>query len=191
MATEKAWGGRFTEDLDEVASKFMVSVEVDKHLGAVDVRGSIAHAEMLCAIGVLTVEERDAITAGLSQIGQELERGAFVFDPAREDVHMNVEAELTARRARWAKAAHGPLAQRPGRHRPAALRARARAATWATRSTALALALVAAPSARWTPSSRRTPTCSGRSPTASRTTSSRTSRCSPRPRPPRRLPPAG
>jgi argininosuccinate lyase len=97
MATEKAWGGRFTEDLDEVASKFLVSVEVDKHLGAVDVRGSIAHAEMLCAIGVLTVEERDAITAGLGQIGQELERGAFVFDPAREDVHMNVEATLTER----------------------------------------------------------------------------------------------
>jgi argininosuccinate lyase len=97
MSTDKAWGGRFTEDLDEVASNFLVSVEVDKHLGEVDVRGSIAHAEMLCAIGVLTEQERDAITAGLGKIKDELAQGAFRFDPAREDVHMNVEATLTER----------------------------------------------------------------------------------------------
>jgi argininosuccinate lyase len=97
MATEKAWGGRFTEDLDEVAGRFLVSVEVDKHLGAVDVRGSIAHAEMLCAIGVLREDERDAIVAGLQKIGAELAAGTFHFDPAREDVHMNVEATLTER----------------------------------------------------------------------------------------------
>lgn len=97
MATGKAWGGRFAEDLDAVASRFLASVEVDQHLGAVDVRGSIAHAEMLCAIGVLSEAERDAILAGLERIGRELAEGAFRFDPAREDVHMNVEATLTER----------------------------------------------------------------------------------------------
>jgi argininosuccinate lyase len=97
MATEKAWGGRFTEDLDEVASRFLASVEVDRTLGDVDVRGSIAHAEMLCAIGVLRPDERDAIVQGLGQIRVELAEGRFAFDPAREDVHMNVEATLTER----------------------------------------------------------------------------------------------
>ncbi|MDP3274104.1 MAG: argininosuccinate lyase [Deltaproteobacteria bacterium] len=97
MATHKAWGGRFSEDLDEVASKFLASVEVDGALGEVDVQGSIAHATMLCSIGVLSAEERDAIVAGLTQIASEITNKTFVFDPAREDVHMNIEGALTDR----------------------------------------------------------------------------------------------
>src|SRR5690349_14994053 len=97
MSTQKAWGGRFSEELDAVASRYLASVEVDKRLAEVDIRGSIAHAEMLCRIGVLTHGERDAITRGLEEILGEVRAGTFAFDPAREDVHMNVEGALTDR----------------------------------------------------------------------------------------------
>lgn len=97
MSTQKAWGGRFTEDLDEVASRFLSSVDVDRRLAEVDIQGSIAHAEMLARIGVLTETERDAIVRGLEQILDEVRKGTFSFDPSREDVHMNVEGALIER----------------------------------------------------------------------------------------------
>ncbi len=97
MSTHKAWGGRFTEDLDAEAAEFLVSVEVDQHFGQQDVRGSIAHAQMLCAVGVLSDQECEQIVKGLEQIAAEMVASTFVYDPAREDVHMNVEATLTDR----------------------------------------------------------------------------------------------
>ena len=97
MSTHKAWGGRFTEDLDAEAAEFLVSVLVDQHFGQQDVRGSIAHAQMLCAVGVLSEQECAQIVTGLEQIAAEMVAGTFVYDPAREDVHMNVEATLTDR----------------------------------------------------------------------------------------------
>ncbi len=97
MATHKAWGGRFSEDLDEVASAFLASVAVDKRLAEADIQGSLAHAEMLSHVGVISPDECDAIARGLSAIRDEIRAGTFTWDPAREDVHMNIEAVLIER----------------------------------------------------------------------------------------------
>jgi argininosuccinate lyase len=95
--SEKAWGGRFEQELDALAARFSASVGFDQRLGLVDVRGSIAHARMLAAQGVLSEDDAARIVAGLTQIAGEIERGEMRWDPAREDVHMNVEALLTER----------------------------------------------------------------------------------------------
>ncbi len=95
--SDTAWGGRFEEALDALALRYSASVDVDSRLAFEDIEGSLAHAEMLSAQGILSEEERDAISAGLTQIRDEIARGEFVWDPAREDVHMNIEATLTER----------------------------------------------------------------------------------------------
>jgi argininosuccinate lyase len=95
--SDKSWGGRFREELDAQAAAFSASVDVDKRLAAQDIRGSLAHARMLGARGILAPADVAAIERGLAQIADEIERGEFVWDPAREDVHMNVEAALTER----------------------------------------------------------------------------------------------
>jgi argininosuccinate lyase len=95
--TDKSWGGRFAEELNAHAAAFSASVEVDKRLGPQDIRGSIAHARMLGARGILSAEDVEKIISGLTTLGAEIERGELTWDPAREDVHMNIEARLTER----------------------------------------------------------------------------------------------
>jgi argininosuccinate lyase len=95
--SDKSWGGRFDEDLDAHAAAFSASVDVDKRLHAQDIRGSIAHARMLGARGILNQDDVARIVAGLTLIGEECAAGTMVWDTAREDVHMNIEATLTAR----------------------------------------------------------------------------------------------
>jgi len=95
--SDKSWGGRFAEELNAQAAAFSASVDVDKRLAPQDVRGSIAHARMLGARGILQSEDVERIVAGLTQIAGEIERGELKWDPAREDVHMNIEATLTER----------------------------------------------------------------------------------------------
>ncbi|MFO0649154.1 MAG: argininosuccinate lyase [Polyangiales bacterium] len=97
MATKTAWGGRFQQELDAGAARFLESVSFDKRLAEEDIAGSLAHADMLAAIGVLTESDVTAIRRGLGQIRAEIRAGTFVWDVAREDVHMNVESSLTAR----------------------------------------------------------------------------------------------
>ncbi|MBI5513572.1 MAG: argininosuccinate lyase [Deltaproteobacteria bacterium] len=94
MATDKAWGGRFSAELDAGAARFLESVSFDKRLADEDLRGSLAHAEMLGSIGVLSPEEVRALTEGLSALRDTVRAGDFPWDPAREDVHMNLEAAL-------------------------------------------------------------------------------------------------
>ena len=91
------WGGRFSESTDQFVQEFTASVNFDKRLYAHDIRGSIAHATMLAEVGVLTTVERDQIVDGLTAIKAEIEAGKFVWSVALEDVHMNIEAELTRR----------------------------------------------------------------------------------------------
>jgi argininosuccinate lyase len=91
------WKGRFQQDTARLLSQYSESISFDWRLYACDIRGSIAHSNALLAAGVLTQEEQAAIEAGLRQIGADIESGAFHFDPALEDVHMNIEAELTRR----------------------------------------------------------------------------------------------
>jgi argininosuccinate lyase len=95
--SEKAWGGRFEEELAEVALRYSASVGVDKRLAPEDVRGSIAHVRMLAAQGIVPAEDAAKIEAGLRAIGGEIAEGRFAWDDKREDVHMNIEATLTDR----------------------------------------------------------------------------------------------
>ncbi len=95
--TDKAWGGRFDEELDGVAARINASVETDKRLGPEDVRGSIAHVRMLAARGIVSADDATKIEAGLTRIGEEIAAGTMAWRADREDVHMNVEALLTER----------------------------------------------------------------------------------------------
>ncbi|MEM7137912.1 MAG: argininosuccinate lyase [Myxococcota bacterium] len=94
--SKKAWGGRFAEELDAIAARFSASVEVDKRLAPEDIEGSIAHVQMLAERGILSKADAEQITNGLQTIGQAIERGEFAWDADKEDVHMNIEAALTA-----------------------------------------------------------------------------------------------
>jgi len=92
----QSWGGRFTEATDAFVEAFTASVQFDQRLYHHDIAGSIAHATMLEKVGVLTTEERDSIISGLEQVRDEIEAGDFNWSISLEDVHMNVEARLTA-----------------------------------------------------------------------------------------------
>lgn len=93
----KPWGGRFTEPTDAFVERFTASVNFDKRMYHHDIAGSIAHATMLAAVGVLTNEEKNTIISGLEAIHSDIEQGKFEWSVALEDVHMNIEAELTKR----------------------------------------------------------------------------------------------
>ena len=95
--SDKAWGGRFEDELDALALRFSASVDVDKRLADQDIRGSIAHVRMLASRGVVTEADAEKIAAGLEAIRGEIERGEMRWDPKKEDVHMNVESLLTER----------------------------------------------------------------------------------------------
>jgi argininosuccinate lyase len=92
--TEKAWSGRFSEPVNELVKRFTASVGFDKRLAAVDIQGSLAHAQMLAKVGVISADDLAAITRGMDQLSQEIASQTFVWDVAREDVHMNIEARL-------------------------------------------------------------------------------------------------
>jgi argininosuccinate lyase len=94
-ATEKPWGGRFTEPTDAFVEQFTASVEFDQRLYFHDIQGSIAHASMLAKVGVLTNDEKDQILSGLKEVQAEIEAGDFQWSVKLEDVHMNIEARLT------------------------------------------------------------------------------------------------
>lgn len=89
--------GRFASGPAEDVAQFTESISFDRRLWRQDIAGSKAHAKMLSAIGVLTAEESGAIARGLDEIGQEIAAGQFEWKPELEDVHMNIEAELTRR----------------------------------------------------------------------------------------------
>ena len=90
------WGGRFSEPTDAFVARFTASVDIDARLYHHDIRGSIAHANMLRSIGVLDKNEHAAVMEGLTTIEREIQAGEFAWDAALEDVHMNIEARLTA-----------------------------------------------------------------------------------------------
>jgi argininosuccinate lyase len=94
---DKPWGGRFVGATDKLVEEFTTSLPFDRRLYRQDIRGSQAHARMLARQGVLSPEEAEALIRGLEEILGEIEAGEFVFDPALEDIHMAVEARLTAK----------------------------------------------------------------------------------------------
>jgi argininosuccinate lyase len=93
----KPWGGRFGEKTDRRVEEFSESISFDRRLFEHDIRGSIAHAEMLAHVGLLTSDECQQIVRGLSDIRAEIEGGRFPFVLEREDIHMHVEAALIDR----------------------------------------------------------------------------------------------
>jgi argininosuccinate lyase len=92
--TQRMWGGRFADEPTEAVRQFTESVRFDWRLYRHDIAGSIAHARGLAKIGVLTKTEAGRIIRGLRAIEKKIEAGRFAWDPALEDVHMNIEAAL-------------------------------------------------------------------------------------------------
>lgn len=95
--SKKPWGGVFEGAIDPRVEKFTESVSFDHRLHAHDIQGSIAHAHMLAARGILTQDESDQIAAALTEIGTEIAAGTFQFREELEDVHMNIERALVER----------------------------------------------------------------------------------------------
>ncbi|MGB1141126.1 MAG: argininosuccinate lyase, partial [Halioglobus sp.] len=93
--TSKLWGGRFSEATDSFVQRFTASVGFDQRMAEQDIQGSLAHARMLAATGVLSTDELGEIESGLAQVAQEIASGEFQWSVALEDVHMNIEARLT------------------------------------------------------------------------------------------------
>ena len=91
----KLWGGRFEQSTHNIVERFSSSVEFDQRLHAHDIQGSLAHARMLCKVGVISDNDFAQIEQGLSQILNEIEGGEFIWSSALEDVHMNIESRLT------------------------------------------------------------------------------------------------
>jgi len=90
------WSGRFTENVSEFTQRFGASLPVDKQLYAQDIAGSIAHAHMLAAQGVISQEDAQLIEEGLGRIKAQIDAGEFPFDINDEDIHMSVEKALIA-----------------------------------------------------------------------------------------------
>src|SRR5438067_4814611 len=93
--SNKMWGGRFTERPDAIMEEINVSIDVDRHLYAQDIAASKAHAAMLAAQGIITASDAKNIGKGLDTILSEIGKGAFDFERALEDIHMNVESRLS------------------------------------------------------------------------------------------------
>ncbi|MFM7290109.1 MAG: argininosuccinate lyase [Planctomycetia bacterium] len=97
QGSHKAWGGVFREPTDKRVEAFSESVSFDRRLADDDIDGSIAHARMLAACGLLTATEADAIAQALEAIRLEIAHGKFEFTASKEDIHLHIEAALTAR----------------------------------------------------------------------------------------------
>ena len=93
----KSWHGRFSQAADALTEQFVESLSFDRRLWKYDVVGSIAHAEMLADVGLISRSDCAAIKRGLREIEEEIEAGKFKWDTSCEDIHMVIEAALTAK----------------------------------------------------------------------------------------------
>ena len=91
----KAWSGRFNEPVAELVKRYTASVEFDQRLAEFDIQGSLAHARMLGAQGIIGADDVAAIERGLSEILEEIRAGQFEWLLELEDVHLNIEKRLT------------------------------------------------------------------------------------------------
>ena len=94
---EKMWAGRFIGALDRMADDFNSSIHFDSKMYEQDIKGSLAHASMLCAQGIISVFDFEKISAGLEEILADIKENRLEIDMNAEDIHMFVEAELTKR----------------------------------------------------------------------------------------------
>jgi len=91
----EAWSALFSEPMSELVQRYTASVFFDQRLWRADIQGSLAHAEMLQAQGIISAQDLADIQRGLSQITQDIEGGQFEWKLELEDVHLNIEARLT------------------------------------------------------------------------------------------------
>ena len=91
----QAWSALFSEPMSELVQRYTASVFFDQRLAGADIAGSLAHADMLAAQGIISAQDLADIQRGLAQIQGEIERGEFDWKLALEDVHLNIEARLT------------------------------------------------------------------------------------------------
>ena len=90
-----AWSARFDEPVSELVKRYTASVDFDKRLAEFDIDGSLAHAEMLHHVGLLSDDDHQAIIGGMTQIRAAVRDGSFEWSIDLEDVHLNIEARLT------------------------------------------------------------------------------------------------
>ena len=102
----KMWAGRFSKEVDEKVNDFNSSISFDARMYRHDIRGSMAHAQMLGEQGIIEKHESEKIIEGLKGILADLDSGALHFDPNAEDIHMFVEQVLTERLGDTGKRLH-------------------------------------------------------------------------------------
>ncbi|MCB5363181.1 argininosuccinate lyase [Pusillimonas sp. CC-YST705] len=90
----QAWSARFSEPVSDLVKRYTASVDFDKRLAHADIRGSLAHADMLAAVGVISAQDLADIQRGMLQITQEIDAGSFEWLLDLEDVHLNIEKRL-------------------------------------------------------------------------------------------------
>ena len=90
-----AWSALFSEPVSELVQRYTASVGFDRRLWKADIAGSLAHAEMLAAQGIIAADDQRAIERGLTAIAAEIGAGSFTWKLELEDVHLNIEARLT------------------------------------------------------------------------------------------------
>lgn len=93
--SDMMWGGRFTKAEEKNALDLNASISYDCRMYREDIAGSIAHAKMLAAHGIISKEDQEKITKGLISIKKEIDEGTFPFSVELEDIHMNIEKRLT------------------------------------------------------------------------------------------------
>jgi argininosuccinate lyase len=91
----EAWSARFSEPMSERLKRYTASVDFDKRLALVDIEGSLAHAEMLHHVGIISHDDHAQIVHGMARIRHEVESGGFKWSIDLEDVHLNIERRLT------------------------------------------------------------------------------------------------
>lgn len=90
----KLWGGRFTKPTNRIVEEYTASIDFDQKLYEEDIRGSLAHVQMLGGCGILKAEEVETISKGLRKIRERIRAGEVGFSVAHEDIHMNIEKLL-------------------------------------------------------------------------------------------------
>ncbi len=100
------WAGRFSKEVDSKVNDFNSSISFDGRMYRQDIKGSMAHAEMLGKQGIIDIHESEKIIAGLKSILEDIDSGKLMLDPNAEDIHMFVEQELTNRLGDTGKRLH-------------------------------------------------------------------------------------
>ena len=102
----KLWSGRFDKNTDELVDELNASISFDSRMYKEDIEGSIAHAGMLGAQGIIEESEAEKIIACLKDILKDIEDGKIEFSIENEDIHMSIETELTKRIGSTGKRLH-------------------------------------------------------------------------------------